>query len=101
MKMFLKEQEGNPENQRMINEISIPGYQYIPDIVGQRFIKTHLPFSLMPPSVMNENCKTVYVARNPKDVVVSLYYLSRLYRGIGYVEDFETFWNYFENSLGK
>lgn len=99
--MFLKEQEGNSENQKMLNMISVPGYEFIPDIIENRFIKTHLPFSLMPPSVMNERCKTVYVARNPKDVVVSYYHLSRLYRTTGFVDDFETFWNYFENDLGK
>lgn len=99
--MFLNEQEGNSKNQEMIKTISVPGYEFIPNIPSKRFIKTHLPFSLMPPSVMNERAKIVYVARNPKDVVVSYYHLSRLYRTTGYVNDFERFWSYFEHDLGK
>lgn len=98
---FLEEHEGNVGNQDMIRTISVPGYEFIPNIAEQRFIKTHLPFSLMPPSVMNEQAKVIYVARNPKDVAVSYYHLSRLYRTTGYVNDFDTFWDYFENDLGS
>lgn len=97
---FIDEHDGNVMNQNMIRTISVPGYEFIPNTVGKRFIKTHLPFSLMPPSVMNERAKIIYVARNPKDVIVSYYHLSRLYRTTGYVNDFNTFWDYFENDLG-
>lgn len=99
--MFLNEHSAKPEYQEMIEAISVPGYEFIPKINERRFIKTHLPFSLMPPSVMEERAKIVYVARNPKDVIVSYYHLSRLYRTTGYVNDFETFWEYFEKDLGK
>lgn len=99
--MFIEEHEGIAENQNMIRAISVPGYEFIPHIMEQRFIKTHLPFSLMPPSIMNEKAKIIYVARNPKDVIVSYYHLSRLYRTTGYVNDFETFWDYFEKDLGN
>lgn len=99
--MFIDEHEGTPSNQDMIRTISVPGYDFIPNIIEKRFIKTHLPFSLMPPSVMNKNAKIVYVARNPKDVVVSYYHLSRLYRTTGYVNEFDQFWDYFENDLGE
>ncbi|XP_042203819.1 sulfotransferase family cytosolic 1B member 1-like isoform X1 [Homarus americanus] len=42
-----------------------------------RTIKTHLPFSLLHPGILN-TCKVVYVARNPKDVCVSYYHQQRL-----------------------
>lgn len=99
--MFIDEHEGNPRNQDMIRAISVPGYEFIPNISEKRFIKTHLPFSLMPPSAMTNGAKIIYVARNPKDVIVSYYHLSRLYRTTGYVNDFDQFWEYFENDLGK
>ncbi|XP_071737511.1 flavonol 4'-sulfotransferase-like [Rutidosis leptorrhynchoides] len=36
-------------------------------------VATHLPYTLLPESVITENCKIVYVYRNVKDVVVSNY----------------------------
>jgi len=97
--MFLDENKGNAKHQEIIKSLSNPGYEFISNISGQRFIKTHLPFSLLPPSVMNEQAKVIYVARNPKDLIVSYYHLCRAVRFIGYDNDFETFLEYFENDL--
>lgn len=43
---------------------------------SQRYIKTHLPFDLLPNEILNgeRSPKIVYVARNPKDVCVSYYH---------------------------
>lgn len=98
---FLCEQQSSPANYQMLNAISVPGYEFMPKINSQRFLKTHLPFSLMPPSVMDKQAKVIYVARNPKDVIVSYYYLSRAFRTTGYVNNFEHFWEYFEKDLGE
>jgi hypothetical protein len=38
---------------------------------GYRLIKTHFPYKLTP---QNPNAKYIYVARNPKDCVVSFYH---------------------------
>ncbi|KAL5011128.1 hypothetical protein ScPMuIL_013433 [Solemya velum] len=43
-----------------------------------RVIKTHLPLQLLPKQVRDKSAKVIYVARNPKDVVVSLYYFTKL-----------------------
>lgn len=43
--------------------------------------------------------QVVYVARNPKDVAVSFYHLSRLYRTIEFTGDFPQYWDYFEKDL--
>ncbi|XP_064596154.1 sulfotransferase 1C4-like [Liolophura sinensis] len=45
-----------------------------------RFIKTHLPYRLLPPSVHEQKPKIIYVMRNPKDVIVSGYHLWRNFR---------------------
>lgn len=59
-----------------------------------RLIKTHLPFSLMSPSIL-DTCKVIYVARNPKDVIVSYHHHSRLLKLHDYVGSFEDFVQYF------
>ncbi|KAL7645779.1 UNVERIFIED_CONTAM: hypothetical protein RMT77_002674 [Armadillidium vulgare] len=42
-----------------------------------RIIKSHLPFSLLPPSLL-DTCKVIYLARNPKDVAVSFHHHCRI-----------------------
>lgn len=96
---FLKENDDEQWKLNLIESISVPGFEFFPKIKQQRFIKTHLPFKLLPPTVMEEKAKVVYIARNPKDVVVSYYHLNKLYRTQGYVNDFETFFKYFTSDL--
>lgn len=59
-----------------------------------RIIKTHLPFPFLSPSLLDVS-KVVYVARNPKDVIVSYHHHSRINRGHAYVGSFEGFVQYF------
>jgi len=42
-----------------------------------RLIKSHLPFELLPPDLV-DTCKVVFVARNVKDAAVSFFYHERL-----------------------
>lgn len=96
---FLKENEGEKRKRDLIECLSTPGYKFFAEMKEQRFIKTHLPFKLLPPSITSKKAKVVYVARNPKDVIVSYYHLNKLYRTQGYVNDFEIFFKYFLNDL--
>ncbi|KAH8300635.1 hypothetical protein KR018_000478 [Drosophila ironensis] len=98
-------QEMNRDSQdalEFIEKISRPGYEALSEVPRsqRRFIKTHFPFSLLPPSVMENKCKVIiYVVRDPKDVAVSYYHLNRLFRTQGYVGDFERYWRYFQQGL--
>ena len=56
----------------------------------RRFIKSHLPFSLLPPALLHQG-KVVYVARNARDAMVSSYHHHRLIKGHDYVGDLPTF----------
>ncbi|XP_066905451.1 luciferin sulfotransferase [Halyomorpha halys] len=71
---------------------------YEMDLASPRHIKTHLPFSLLPPDLC-EKSKVIYVARNPKDVAVSYYHHNRLLRVHDYQGDFPKYWKYFQDDL--
>ncbi|KAF0310248.1 Sulfotransferase 1C2 [Amphibalanus amphitrite] len=59
-----------------------------------RYVKCHLPLSMYRPQLL-ETCRVVYVARNPKDLCVSLYHHSRFFYCYDFEGDFELFLQYF------
>jgi len=62
-----------------------------------RVIKTHLPVELMPEGVLT-NSKIIYVARNPRDVVLSWYNHWTVIEG--YTGDFNGFFDAFLEDVG-
>ncbi|KAI9564852.1 hypothetical protein GHT06_008593 [Daphnia sinensis] len=70
--------------------------QYREELESPRLIKTHLPLDLLPPQ-LTETCKVVYVARNPKDVIVSYYYHHKLIKFHYFDGDLESFARWFMN----
>lgn len=48
-------------------------FDYTKNMDSPRFIKTHLPLCYLPEDLL-KTCKLIYVARNVKDVCVSLFY---------------------------
>ena len=65
------------------------GIAAIPE-TERRFIKSHLPLSLLPKNLIT-TAKVVYVARNPRDVMVSYYHHHKLIKAHGYVGDLPNF----------
>ncbi|XP_054668116.1 sulfotransferase 2B1 [Grus americana] len=45
-----------------------------------RLISSHLPVQLFPKSFFTSKAKVIYTVRNPKDVLVSLYHFSQIFR---------------------
>jgi Sulfotransferase domain len=72
---------------------------FIASLPSPRFIKTHLPFSYLPENLL-DTCKVVYVARNPKDVVVSWFYHHLLDPIMETTADFKEFVQLFMNDQG-
>jgi len=64
----------------------------------QRLIKSHLPLHLLPPELLTK-CKVVYVARNPKDVVVSYYHHHKLTKSVEQDLQFPDFVKFFMSEL--
>ncbi|XP_003215618.1 amine sulfotransferase isoform X1 [Anolis carolinensis] len=60
-----------------------------------RLFATHLPYNLVPKGLKNGRGKIIYVARNPKDVLVSYYHYSRVSVLLEEVEDFEMIMDHF------
>nr|XP_028579062.1 amine sulfotransferase-like isoform X2 [Podarcis muralis] len=56
-----------------------------------RLFASHLPYYLVPKGLRNIRAKVVYVARNPKDVLVSFYHFSKTIAKYEEVEDFGIF----------
>jgi hypothetical protein len=43
-------------------------------LASPRLLATHMPFTLLPPSISAVGCRVVYISREPKDVLVSLWH---------------------------
>uniref|UniRef100_A0A8C4YB31 Sulfotransferase n=1 Tax=Gopherus evgoodei TaxID=1825980 RepID=A0A8C4YB31_9SAUR len=56
-----------------------------------RLFATHLPYYLVPRDLKNRRAKVIYVARNPKDVVVSYFHFSNLLLKLETIPDFNIF----------
>ncbi|XP_050498562.1 sulfotransferase 1E1-like [Diabrotica virgifera virgifera] len=97
--ILLKENQHDWEKCQIIQGLDRGIIENLNNMKERRFIKTHNPFSLMPPNLLDVGCKVIYVARNPKDVAVSYYHLAKTYRTFCYVGDFPQFWRYFQDGL--
>ncbi|XP_055020311.1 amine sulfotransferase-like isoform X2 [Boleophthalmus pectinirostris] len=62
-----------------------------------RFSLSHLLFDMMPTALGQKKGKVIYVARNPKDIVVSYYYFHKIGRILETPKSFDDFFDKFLN----
>ncbi|KAI7754874.1 hypothetical protein M8C21_025133 [Ambrosia artemisiifolia] len=52
-----------------------------PDAYSPRLFATHMPYTSLPQSIIDSHCRIIYMCRNPKDVLVSLFHFANKLRG--------------------
>ncbi|XP_071445873.1 sulfotransferase 1E1-like [Hetaerina americana] len=85
----------DPECIEALEKMCEPGYEMVKKMKSPRHIKSHYPLSLLPPNLV-DTCKVIYVARNPRDVAVSYYYQNRLFKFMGFEDNFAKYWDLFQ-----
>ncbi|XP_075047314.1 sulfotransferase 2B1-like isoform X2 [Mixophyes fleayi] len=54
------------------------GAQVVDGCQSPRFLSSHLPIQFFPKSLFSSKAKVIYTARNPKDVLVSMYHFAHM-----------------------
>lgn len=103
--VYLVSQGADPEDIALMNideqlpvlEYPQPGLDIIQELTSPRLIKSHLPFRFLPSAMHQGEGKVVYMARNPKDLLVSYYQFHRSLRTMSYRGSFQEFSRRFMN----
>ncbi|CAB3235052.1 unnamed protein product [Arctia plantaginis] len=94
----------NAKDKEMASEflknVNKPVKEKLSAIPSPRFLKTHMPLSLLPPKLL-DTAKVVYVARDPRDVSVSNFHLNRLINIFDFPGTFKDYWSLFSQHLVK
>ncbi|XP_070589503.1 amine sulfotransferase-like [Erythrolamprus reginae] len=90
--------EGHRDGTENITVIErIPWLEYnifktdLTKLPSPRVICSHLPYYLVPKGLRNKRTKIIYVFRNPKDVLVSMYHFHKISVTLETPKDFDTF----------
>ncbi|XP_057711585.1 sulfotransferase 4A1 isoform X2 [Corythoichthys intestinalis] len=87
----------NIDEQLPVLEYPQPGLDIIKELTSPRLIKSHLPYRFLPRGMHNGEAKIIYMARNPKDLVVSYFEFHRSLRTMSYRGTFQEFCQRFMN----
>ncbi|XP_045491068.1 sulfotransferase 1E1-like [Colias croceus] len=85
------------DKREFLKSILEPAVHKLRDAPSPRFIKSHLPLSLLPPNLLNTT-KVIYITRDPRDVIVSYYNLLKL-RYLKPGVEFSVFWSLLRRGL--
>ena len=68
---FILSNKDDKVKQQLCREIALPGYEIIADMPSPRFIKSHLPFSMLP-GLLDVGCKVII--KNGKILFIIIIY---------------------------
>ncbi|XP_041425583.1 sulfotransferase 2B1-like [Xenopus laevis] len=68
---------------------TIAGYDEAEKLTSPRIISSHIPYHIFSKSFFKSKAKVVYTMRNPKDVIVSMFYFSKILKLFKEPESFE------------
>ncbi|XP_028167047.1 estrogen sulfotransferase-like isoform X1 [Ostrinia furnacalis] len=89
--------KGDEKKIQFFKELLKPSYKMVEALPSPRFVKSHLPLSLLPLGLLR--ARVVYVARDPRDVAVSYYHHALLFKNYCFTGDFKNFWDYFRKDM--
>ncbi|XP_075047315.1 sulfotransferase 2B1-like [Mixophyes fleayi] len=75
---------------------TLEGQSQIKDVIVPRVLTSHLPFHIFAKSFFTSKAKIIYILRNPKDILVSLFHFSKI---LCLYKDPENFQELFEDFL--
>ncbi|XP_072283319.1 sulfotransferase 2B1-like [Pyxicephalus adspersus] len=68
-----------------------PGIKLVDECQSPRIFSSHLPIQMFPKSFFSSKAKVIYTARDPKDVLVSLYHFAHMSHVIKTPNNFDEF----------
>ena len=69
---------------------SSPYFVVVDQMPSPRLIKTHYPFEMLPPGLL-DTCRVIFVSRNVKDAAVSYFHMEKMMKGDNFKCDFITY----------
>ncbi|XP_063916833.1 sulfotransferase 1E1-like [Zophobas morio] len=96
--LFYSPEESKDEEKKISDQI-VKSYADLSEATEKRFIKSHLPFSLLPTNLTTSGCKIIYLIREPKDVITSNYVIYEKFSKIKPFVEFPVFWDAFKKNL--
>jgi len=82
-------------NNTRITDINLEWLEHTGKEINNNIYKTHYSYDKIPVKELNTETKIIYIQRNPKDVLVSMYEYYKSSKWINYKGDFETFFKLF------
>ncbi|KAI5648354.1 hypothetical protein M9H77_34359 [Catharanthus roseus] len=73
--------------------VTNPNPDHLASFPSPRLFHTHLPYNVLPNSIKNSKCKIVYIVRNPKDTLVSMWHFFNSVKQFPFELLFEGFCN--------